>query len=82
VHRDGSFQLVVPENALITPLAREEADRHGIELVERGKTPNPPAAGRHIPTCNPSDVERVSNESVVWYPKRTRRKYVRSRSES
>jgi hypothetical protein len=59
VHRDGSFQLVVPENALITPLAREEADRHGIELVERGKTPNPPAAGRHIPTCNPSDVERV-----------------------
>lgn len=57
VHRDGSFQLVVPENAIITPLAREEADRHGVELVETGKTPNP--AGRHIPTCDPSDVERV-----------------------
>lgn len=59
VHRDGSFQLVIPANALITPLAREEADRHGIELVERGKTPNPPNTGCHIPTCDPSDVERV-----------------------
>lgn len=59
VHRDGSFQLVVPDNALITPLAREEADRHGIELVKRGDTPHPPATGRHIPTCDKSDVERV-----------------------
>jgi hypothetical protein len=59
VHRDGSFQLVVPENAIITPLAREEADRYGIELVKRGETRNPPVAGHHIPTCDPSDVERV-----------------------
>ena len=59
VHRDGRFQLVVPDNALITPLAREEADRHGIELVEGGKTPTPPTTGRHVPTCDSSDVERV-----------------------
>ena len=59
VHRDGGFQLVVPENAIVTPLAREEADRHGIELVKPGRTPNPSPAGRHVPTCDPSDIERV-----------------------
>lgn len=60
VHRDGSFQLIVPENAIITPLAREEADRHGIELIDRAKSsPKPPATGHHAATCDPDDVERV-----------------------
>lgn len=61
IHRDGRFQLLVPENAIVTPLAREEADRHGIELVSKANTssPTPPVADRHVPTCDPDDVERV-----------------------
>ena len=61
IHRDGGVQLLVPEHAIVTPLAKEEADRHGIELVDQTskRSPTLPASDRHVPTCNPDDVERV-----------------------
>ena len=61
IHRDGGIQLLVPEHAIVTPLAKEEADRHGIELVDqaRRQPPTSPVSHRHVPTCNPDDVERV-----------------------
>jgi hypothetical protein len=61
VHRDGGIQLVVPEHAIVTPLAKEEADRHGIELVDQAskQSPTSPVSELHVPTCNPGDVERV-----------------------
>ena len=52
---------MVPAGAIVTPLARDEAAKWGIELVE-GKqgTPAVPATQRtHVPTCNPDDLERV-----------------------
>lgn len=61
VHREGNFRLVIPENAIVTPLAREEADRRGVELVQndRASRANPPPTSRHVSTCDPNDVERV-----------------------
>lgn len=50
-------RLVVPEGALVTPLARDEAERLGVELVEAGAMPM--RGGRHAATCDPDDLERV-----------------------
>lgn len=57
----GETRLIVPEGALITPLARDEAERLGIELVATGPrlAQSPSAAGRHVATCDPDDLERV-----------------------
>ena len=57
----GETRLVVPDGALVTPLARDEADRLGIELV----APGPGVAARsarterNAATCDPDDLERV-----------------------
>ena len=57
----GETRLVVPEGALVTPLARDEAERLGVELVVggRGVTSTTPPSGRHAATCDPDDLERV-----------------------
>ena len=65
--RRGELHLAVPADAIVTPLARDEADRRGIELVEAGSeqpgsapaagTPSPAPA--QSPTCVPDDVERI-----------------------
>jgi hypothetical protein len=60
----------VPEGAIVTPLARDEADRLGVELVggESAGGPAPFAASRspatarverHRATCDPDELERV-----------------------
>ena len=67
--RRGELTLAVPPDAIVTPLARDEAARRGIELVEAV----PEAAGGSSPprrrvsplspsrsaTCDPDDVERI-----------------------
>jgi hypothetical protein len=55
----GETRLVVPEGALVTPLARDEADRLGIEFVAAGDLPIPTPTDRHAATCDPDDLERV-----------------------
>ncbi|HET6637570.1 MAG TPA: hypothetical protein VFH82_02170 [Gemmatimonadota bacterium] len=67
--RSGEPRIVVPSDAIVTPLARDEAARRGIELVEgereaptpASSTTAPGAAGprSHSATCNPDDVERI-----------------------
>ena len=62
--RRGDLRLVVPPDAIVTPLARDEAARRGIELVEGEETsPPPPVAAadssRRSATCDPDDVERI-----------------------
>jgi hypothetical protein len=62
--RRGELRVAVPADAIVTPLARDEADRRGIELVEgRAPTPEAPSAGGQpragSPTCDPDDVERI-----------------------
>lgn len=63
--RRGETRLAVPSGGIVTPLAREEAGRSGIELVEGagtgGQPGSAPAAppGAHVPTCDPDDLERV-----------------------
>jgi catechol 2,3-dioxygenase-like lactoylglutathione lyase family enzyme len=59
--RKGELRLAVPADAIVTPLARDEAARRGIELVEAG---GPPPVRAHQPathaaTCDPDDVERI-----------------------
>jgi hypothetical protein len=56
--RKGDLRLELPAGAIVTPLARDEAARRGIELVEGGVTfgENSP---RRAATCDPDDVERV-----------------------
>lgn len=64
-HRRGETRLAVPSGAIVTPLAREEAGRSGIELVEgAGGQPGfapaaPSSSSPHVPTCDPDDLERV-----------------------
>lgn len=55
----GETHLVLPEGAIVTPLARDEAERFGIELVATGARVMPPPGGRHAATCDPDDLERV-----------------------
>ncbi|MFN2382993.1 MAG: hypothetical protein ABR559_01870 [Gemmatimonadota bacterium] len=55
VHRARGSRLELPADALVTPLARDEADRWGIELA----TASPPSTTPHAPTCDPpSDAGR------------------------
>lgn len=77
-------RLVVPADAIVTPLARDEAARHGIDLVE-GSTAGPagstsgdsrivetptPSARRRVATCDaPSDpVERIVDRVMAKVP--------------
>ncbi|HUP01637.1 MAG TPA: hypothetical protein VM737_08980 [Gemmatimonadota bacterium] len=59
--RRKELRLEVPPDAIITPLAREEASRHGIELVEgeAAGLARSPAPEVHRPTCDPGDVQRI-----------------------
>lgn len=54
--RAGELRVVVPPTAIITPLAREEAARWGIELLSAAEAP-PPAEARG--SKDPEDVERI-----------------------
>lgn len=64
--RRRATRLEVPPDAIVTPLARDEAARWGIDLVE-GEPPGrrtpratPPSSTRpRAATCDPDDVERV-----------------------
>lgn len=57
-HRRREHRLVVPPDALVTPLARDEAARWGIELIA-GERRADAAPRRHAATCDPKDLERV-----------------------
>lgn len=73
-------RLTVPAAAIVTPLARDEAARWGIELVEEtaGRSPGAasPAAGSparpvpHVPTCDDSGdpVERIVARVMAQVP--------------
>ena len=54
----GETRLVVQEGALVTPLARDEADRLGVELVPPTAAAAP-TRSHHAATCDPGDLERV-----------------------
>lgn len=56
--RRGELHLAVPADAIVTPLARDEADRRGIELVASAAGA-PSAEPARSPTCDPDDVERI-----------------------
>jgi hypothetical protein len=68
--RSGVLRIAVPPDAIVTPLARDEAGRRGIELDESGppststaSVPSATAGGagasRRPATCDPDDVERI-----------------------
>lgn len=61
--RRGELQLAMPADAIVTPLARDEASRHGVELVVGQEAPrgsDPLRADRsRAATCDPDDVERI-----------------------
>jgi hypothetical protein len=68
--RRGELTLAVPPDAIVTPLARDEAARRGIELVESvpGAVGAPTSTDRaaslagsstRSATCDPDDVERI-----------------------
>lgn len=60
----GETRLAVPSGAIVTPLARDEAERWGIELGEVAESPVQAGAESrvldpHVPTCDPDDLERL-----------------------
>jgi len=64
--RRGELSLAVPAGAIVTPLARDEAARRGIDLIDEtsaaGSAPPIPTGGAAAPraaTCDPDDVERI-----------------------
>ena len=65
--RQGELRVAVPVNAIVTPLARDEAARRGIELVEGSSSTGAFAAPRttispsmsRSGTCDPDDIERI-----------------------
>ncbi len=56
--RKGDLRLELPAGAIVTPLARDEAARRGIELVEGEATAGGKSL-RRAATCDPDDLERV-----------------------
>lgn len=72
--RRRATRLAVPTDALVTPLARDEAARWGIDLVEEergGGAPSaspPPASRPRSATCDPDDVERVVRRVLEKVP--------------
>lgn len=61
--RRGETGLSVPRGAIVTPLARDEAERFGIELSETDgeglASGGVPVGSGHVPTCDPDDLERL-----------------------
>jgi hypothetical protein len=49
----------MPADAIVTPLARDEASRRGVELVEEGAAAPAPSSPSRSATCDPDDVERI-----------------------
>lgn len=65
-HKRREHRLALPVDAIVTPLARDEAAKWGIELVPEeprkpGGEPSRPAAAtsRHVATCDPDDLDRI-----------------------
>jgi len=61
-HRRREHRLAVAADAIVTPLARDEAAKWGIELVRGGDGPRSAGAAaprEHRATCAPDDLERV-----------------------
>jgi hypothetical protein len=65
-HRRGQHRLVIGSGSIVTPLARDEAARWGIELVVEGvgrhtgeRPPGEASKSRHAATCDPDDLERI-----------------------
>jgi hypothetical protein len=56
--RRGELRIAVPPDAIVTPLARDEAARRGIELLDPGP-PSKATATQRSATCDPDDVERI-----------------------
>lgn len=69
VHRRREHRLAIPAGAIVTPLARDEAAKWGIELIEGAGTgaaatasaglSSPAPALPHVATCDPGDLERI-----------------------
>ena len=67
--RKGELRIGVPPDTIVTPLARDEAARRGIDLVEVEREPPTPASSidatgaagprSRSATCDPDDVERI-----------------------
>lgn len=67
--RRGELRIAVPLDAIVTPLARDEAARRGIELVDPGLSPPTlPAGSTPSATCDPDDVERIVERVRVRMP--------------
>jgi hypothetical protein len=79
--RRGELRIVVPPDAIVTPLARDEAARRGIDLAERESPTKAQRAGPSRPagatggadaprpaTCDPDDVERIVERVRVRMP--------------
>ena len=66
-HRRREHRLAIPAEAIVTPLARDEAAKWGIDLVEVAgsagtalATVSPSGPARHhAATCDPDDLERI-----------------------
>jgi hypothetical protein len=62
--RRGELSLAVPADAIVTPLARDEATRRGIDLIETSAAAVVPPRARGVgptrsATCDPDDLERI-----------------------
>jgi hypothetical protein len=61
--RRGETDLSLPRGAIVTPLARDEAERFGIVLFETGEetaaSGGGPVGSGHVATCDPDDLERL-----------------------
>ncbi|MGH7588992.1 MAG: hypothetical protein ACRELU_10400 [Gemmatimonadota bacterium] len=67
--RRGETGLSVPQGAIVTPLARDEAERFGIELSQAGEGPAAgPVESEHVPTCDPDDLERLVEQVKARVP--------------
>lgn len=58
-HRRREHRLVVATDAIVTPLARDEAAKWGIDLVTGEAAARPAAGAKRSATCDPDDLERV-----------------------
>ncbi len=59
-HRRNELSLPIPAKAIVTPLAREEAAKWGIELAESaGRVGDSDPADPRLATCDPDDVQRI-----------------------
>lgn len=68
--RRGELRLAVPDQAIVTPLARDEADRWGIELVTADRSPpESPDGTAPAATCDPDELERIVERVRALVPR-------------